>query len=114
MQQTGPDVPMEPRMRVEYSPTHLFQPNHGQVTTRFDLHQKVLWCYMDPKPRACFSFSLLEDLRKVQTYIEQTNRKGMNNGSDCPIPYAVFTSKVPKKFSFGGALALFIRFIRAR
>ena len=99
-------------MKVEHSPTHLFQPIHGQVTTRFDLHQKVLWCYMDPKPRACFSFSLLEDLRKVQTYIEQTNRKGMNNGSDCPIPYAVFTSKVPKIFSFGGDLDLFIRCIR--
>lgn len=112
MQRAGYHEPVEPMMRVDHSPPYLFQPNQGQVTTRFDPHQKILWSYMDPKPRACFSYSLLEDLRKVQQYIEQTNRGGMNNGFDCPIPYAVFTSKTPKIFNFGGDLELFLRCIR--
>jgi len=97
---------------VEQFPSHVLQPVHGQVNTRFDLHQKILWCYMDPKPRACFSFSVLEDLRSVQKHIVKINRRGPNNGSDIPIPYVVFASVVPKIFNFGGDLELFLRCIR--
>ena len=64
---------------------------------------------MDPKPRACFSFSILNDLRRFQEYLEQINRCGMENGYGCPIPYVVFTSKARGVFNLGGDLEFFLR-----
>ena len=101
-------------MGIVESPPHFLQPGNRQVTTRFDDRRKILWCSMDPKPRTCFSFPILEDLRTVQKHIEQTNRRGLNGGIDCPIPYVVFCSKVPRIFNFGGDLELFLRCIREK
>jgi len=67
---------------------------------------------MYPRPRACFSVSILEELRNFQRHLERTNREGMNNGSDCPIPYVVFTSNLRNIFNLGGDLELFLRCIR--
>lgn len=90
------------------------RPAHGQIRTWFDAQQKIMWCYMDPKPRACFSFPILEDLRKFQGYIEQINKRGMESGNDCPIPYVVFTSKSRNVFNLGGDLGLFLRCIEEK
>lgn len=88
------------------------QPVYRQIGTRFDSRQKILWCYMDPKPRGCFSFPILEDLRKFQEYLERTNRQGLKNGNGCPIPYVVFTSASKNIFNLGGDLELFMRCIQ--
>lgn len=82
---------------------------YTQIATRFDASHKIMWCYMDPKPRACFSFPILKDLRRFQEYLEQTNRQGMENGHDCPVPYVVFTSKSRNIFNLGGDLEFFLR-----
>lgn len=97
-------------------PSPLLQTGSGytQIATRFDSAHGIMWCYMDPKPRACFSFPILQDLRRFQKYLEQTNRRGLENGHSCPIPYVVFTSKSRNVFNLGGDLELFLRCIEEK
>lgn len=87
------------------------QPAYTQISTQYHIQQKIMWCFMDPKPRSCFSFALLEDLRKFQMFLEETNRGVIEQGGDCPIPYVVFTSRSRKIFNFGGDLQFFLRCI---
>jgi len=98
-------------MSTEGTAVHLFQPVYREITTRFDPHQKIMWCYMKPGRRSCFTFPLLEDLRTFERYLERVNGN-RHNGSDCPIPYMVLTSEVPGIFSYGGDLELFLRCVR--
>lgn len=88
------------------------QPAYTQISTRFDVHQKIMWCFMDPKPRSCFSFGLLQDLRRFQVFLESANRRDDEAGFACPIEYMVLTSRNPRVFSFGGDLELFARCVQ--
>lgn len=90
------------------------QPAYTQLATQFHVRQKIMWCFMDPKPRSCFSLSLLEDLRRFQVFLECVNRRDRDAGLSCPIQYMVLTSRNRKVFSFGGDLDLFSRCIQER
>lgn len=90
------------------------QPTYTQISTHFNVEQKIMWCFMDPKPRSCFSFALLEDLRRFQAFLESVNGRDDQAGSDCAIQYMVLTSRNPRVFSFGGDLELFARCVQER
>jgi DSF synthase len=90
------------------------QPAYTQISTQFHVQQKIMWCFMDPKPRSCFSFALLEDLRRFQLFMETVNRRDMEAGLPCPIQYMVLTSRNRQVFSFGGDLELFSQYIQER
>lgn len=96
------------------APLDFPHPTYTQIVTQFNVQNKIMWCFMDPKPRSCFTFSLLEDLRRFQVFLEGVNRRDGEPGFDCPIQYMVLTSRTPKVFSFGGDLELFARYIRER
>ena len=85
---------------------------YQQLITKFEPEYGIMWYYMDPKPRPCFTMELLKDIRKCQHFIEQINRTESPNGGDCPIRYGVLASKFPGVYSFGGDLELFLKLIK--
>lgn len=89
-------------------------PNHSfrQIFTRFDTQYGALWCFFDPKPRACFSFELLEEIRQFQGRLEQS--AGNGGGGIRDIRYVILASRCPGVFNFGGDLALFSRCVRGK
>src|SRR5262245_28623594 len=81
-------------------------PHYEQISTRYDRDQQMLWVYLDPAPRPCFTPTLLRELRDVQ---ERTIRIARH----CSEPrYFVLASASSEAFSLGGDLALFERIIR--
>jgi len=92
----------------------IHHPVFEQLQTRFDPEYGIMWYYMDPKPRPCFTLGLLRDIRKCQLYIEQINRAESTKGAECPIRYGVLASKFPGVYSFGGDLHLFLKLLRGK
>ena len=86
---------------------------YDQLVTDFNEELGVMWCYMNPHPRPCFTPQLLNDLsgflhvirNKVSSDIRLTGRP--------TIKYVVFGSYKPGVFSLGGDLALFTECIEA-
>ncbi len=87
---------------------------YKQLFTRYDPDPGIMWYSMIPAPRPCFNPDLLEELRKLQRVIEQTNRMEIERGNDCPVKYIVLASLVPGVFNLGGDLSLFIKYIKTR
>lgn len=75
------------------------------ISTRFDEQHGALWCILDPKPRACFSFDVLEEIRRFQDGV----RRFAGNGNSRELRYVILSSRTPGVFNFGGDLALFAR-----
>jgi DSF synthase len=82
-----------------------------QMSTRFEPEYGLLWCYMTPRPRACFNLELLDDLNKFVQSIRIVNEGRTDPGKNLPIRYTVLASRTPGVFSFGGDLKLFIQYI---
>lgn len=85
----------------------------GQLSTRFDERHEAMWVYMEPRPRACFTVELLEDLSRFQDQLRQFNL-AHRDGDDMPIQYFVGASAVPGIFNLGGDLDLFMALIEAQ
>jgi len=82
-------------------------PAYRHISTRFDEQHRALWCILDPKPRACFTFELLADLRRFQSGLES-----LAEGTEEErrrVRYVILASKTPRVFNFGGDLSLFSR-----
>ncbi len=93
-----------------------FDPNlsgnsYQQMSTRFDADYGALWCYMDPKPRPCFSPALLAEIGRFVSAVGHVNQGG---GGDGPVRFTVLASRSPGIFSLGGDLALFVESARAK
>jgi DSF synthase len=86
---------------------HFPSTQSSQVETRFDPEFGILWGYMCPRPRACFSPSLLSDLRGYVNSIVVPGGFHRYQARDCRIEYAVVASMVTGVFNLGGDLALF-------
>lgn len=71
---------------------------------------QALWCYMNPKPRPCFSHDLLDDMVSAQNFIENMCDQAFTP-LDEHVHYVVLGSKTPGIFSLGGDLELFVRLI---
>ncbi len=84
---------------------------YRQMSTRFDSDYGAFWCYMDPKPRPCFSPELLAEIAKFISAVGLVGRGGNDPG---PARFTVLASRTPGVFSLGGDLALFIEAARAR
>jgi DSF synthase len=82
-------------------------PPYHNISTRFDAQHGALWCILDPKPRACFSFEVLEEIRRFQKGVARLAGNGHGEGRE--VRYIVLASRTPGVFNFGGDLALFAR-----
>lgn len=86
---------------------HFPNTQSSQVETRFDPEFGILWGYMCPRPRACFSPHLLSDLRGYVNSIVLPGGIHRNQARDIRIEYAVIASRIAGVFNLGGDLALF-------
>lgn len=86
---------------------------YKQITLRYDLQHRAIWCYYNPTPRPCFSLPMLQELRQwLQSIINYFDNNSAD--PDPPIRYLIVHSRVPGIFSMGGDLDLFSKLIRER
>lgn len=91
---------------------HLNLPTYSQLLCQYDPQHRALWYYMNPEPRSCFTFVLLEEIRDLQKRVA-----GYLNGPEPvtdDIHYLIMASATPHAFSLGGDLDLFVQLIQAR
>ena len=82
-------------------------PLFKQVETRFDPEYGVLWGFMNPAPRPCFTPQILDELGNFVRSISEPRGKYRHNSTEHTIHYGVIASKVPGIFNLGGDLELF-------
>ncbi len=83
--------------------------SYRYLRTRFEPQYGALWCYLDPHPRPCFSFEVLEELRRFQ---EKVERSANGDGMAGEVRYVILGSATPGVFNFGGDLSLFIHCLK--
>jgi DSF synthase len=84
---------------------------YRHISTRFDSQHGALWLFLDPKPRPCVSFDLIDELRMFHEEVERTFVTG--DGEE-RIHYFIAASKSPRVFNLGGDLQLFARCVAER
>ena len=80
---------------------------YDQLITDFDEEIGVMWCYMNPYPRPCFTPQLLNDLSRFLQFIRNKVSSDVRSKGSSKIKYVVFGSYRPGIFSLGGDLSLF-------
>ena len=80
---------------------------YSQIETKFDPEHRILWGFMNPRPRPTFNPTLLEEAREFGRWIAMNNARIWHDGVQCQISYVVEASRVPSVFNLGGDLALF-------
>jgi DSF synthase len=80
---------------------------YDQLITDFDEEIGVMWCYMNPYPRPCFTPQLLNDLSRFLQFIRNKVSSDVRSKGSSKIKYVVFGSFRPGIFSLGGDLSLF-------
>ena len=100
------DVKIQPMLENEPTQFH-------NLRQRYDQDREILWLYMNPKGRQCFSIDLLKDMR-VQHETLLSNR-GTYVLGHVPhnIRYQVLTSEAQRPYNLGGDLELFIKCIKS-
>lgn len=96
--------------KILYTNEILFK-NFEQLEIKIVPNQKTVWLYFDPKPRSCFTLTLLRELDKFQSILKSHEGRLPCNGELVDIEYNVITSRHPV-FSFGGDLDYFIKCIK--
>ena len=93
---------------------YLNPPTPPQLDTRFDEDTGAYWALMNPRPRACFSMQLLNELRGYVESIVSARGAIVHRGVEHRVRYGVLASSVPGVFNLGGDLALFRSYIETR
>ncbi len=75
---------------------------YEQLDVTLDEEQEILWYYMNPDNRPCFTPELLSDLRNFQKEASARIRN-----EQLPAKYLVVASRTPSVFNLGGDLNLF-------
>jgi DSF synthase len=88
--------------------------NYEQITTRFDGEFGVMWSFMEPEPRPCFSKTCLSDLLQQHTYLQSSLGEIVNQGKLSQVSYLVLASKTEGVFNLGGDLSVFRELILAK
>lgn len=97
---------------IRYTNEILFK-NFEQLEIKIVPHQKTVWLYFDPKPRPCFTLTLLKELDRFQSILKHHEGKLPFNGELVEIEFNVITSR-QSSFSLGGDLDYFINCIKNR
>ena len=87
--------------------------NYQEISVRYDVHHRAIWCYYNPAPRPCFSSTMLKELRQMQQSISNYFNT-IENGSESLVRYQILCSQVPGIFNLGGDLALFSELIKGQ
>jgi len=80
---------------------------YDQLVTEFNKDTGIIWCYMNPYPRPCFTSQLLNDLSGFLHTVRNAVSSDIRIHGESKIKYIVFGSFKPGVFSLGGDLAFF-------
>lgn len=86
---------------------------YDQLVTDYNESTGVMWCYMNPYPRPCFTPQLLNDLRLFLQCIRNKVSSDIRSNGSSNLKYIVFGSYKPGVFSLGGDLGLFTECINS-
>jgi DSF synthase len=70
--------------------------------------------YQNPRPRPCFNWDIVDELRAIQSILEMNNGYLPSKGRMVKIEYLVLDSALPGIFSMGGDLNLFKQYIEKK
>lgn len=85
-------------------------PQYTQLICQFDEERSALWAYLDPKPRPCFTPTLLAEIGDLQNRIKAAHTAGHGDA----VRYFIFASTSRHVFSLGGDVNLFAQLITSR
>ncbi len=85
---------------------------YDYLVTQFDTESGVMWCYVNPSPRPCFTSELLSDLRKFLHAVKNDYNNDLSSNFTPRLEYLILGSYRPGVFSLGGDLSFFIDCIR--
>ncbi|CAG0948695.1 Cyclohexa-1,5-dienecarbonyl-CoA hydratase [Methylophilaceae bacterium] len=88
--------------------------NIEQMRTRFDEERGVMWFFMRPEPRPCFTYGCMKSLYFNQSYLESNQGKFYLDNISRQVNYLVLASDVPGIYNLGGDLSVFADFIRGQ
>ena len=83
--------------------------HHLKVTN--DSSSRAIWIEFKYRNRPCFSRGLLEDVARVQRYIQQVAQAGYRENTPDRLLFQVISSSHKHVFNLGGDLAYFIKLI---
>lgn len=87
-------------------------PAYNQLLHEYNPQQQAIWYYINPQPRPCFTFELLEEILDLQQRVKDHFVNGPATRE--PVHYLIMASASPHAFSLGGDLDLFVRMIESR
>lgn len=111
--QCGSEVPFDDfNLQMQYV-VKKEQPHFRNLHQRFDQDKEILWLYMNPKGRQCFSTDLLKDMRSQHNTL--LSNRGTYHDSDVRhnVRYQVITSDDQRPYNLGGDLELFVKCIKS-
>jgi DSF synthase len=85
----------------------------GQLEVEYEADQKILWEFMTPAGRPCFTPELLRNLEAMGDILESAFAR-LNANEEAPVSFLVLGSRAPGVFNLGGDLILFLRLIEER
>lgn len=83
---------------------------YAHLKTHLDEKYQTMWYYIDPKPRPCVTWQLLNDLKQFHRDLCST----IDHPDGPDIKYLVLASNSPGVFNLGGDLKLFKELIEKR
>ncbi|MBL1142811.1 MAG: crotonase/enoyl-CoA hydratase family protein [Proteobacteria bacterium] len=81
---------------------------------KFDRERRILWLYMKPEGRQCFSINLLKDMMAQHELLLENHGIYYHEHIPYKVHYQVLTSEVGTPYNLGGDLELFIKYIKAK
>ena len=88
--------------------------NFEQISTRFDKEFGVMWSFMQPEPRPCFTKTCLNDLLYQHQHLETTQGKIILHGEMHQVNYLILASNTAGVFNLGGDLSVFRELITTK
>lgn len=76
-----------------------------ELSVELDVARGILWSFMNPSERPCFTTGLLKEIRAAQAAVRQSFAD--STSGEGPIRYLVVGSYLPGIFNMGGHLELF-------
>lgn len=108
----GPALPVGPLDPQDLKKI-LESQRYEELLVEYDVHEKIVWYFMNPTSRPSATVGLMQDIKRLQTLV-RTVIEAHNDPQDPPIKYMALSSRIQGIFNLGGDLALFAQLIRER
>ena len=82
-----------------------------ELDVDFDHKDGILWLFMKPFGRGCFTTGLLRELKRYQQGLMKWQGKYISSGKIYPVSYQILASGLDGIYNYGGDLDLFLRSI---